>query len=141
MNLTPRRSMFDLDDMFDFWAPLRAGGSEAGAFAPRSDIKENGDHYAITAELPGVDKKDLEVTLENGVLTISAETEQEDKEEKEGRIIRQERRYGRYMRSFRVGEGVEEGDIKASFTDGVLRLEVPKGKEKTARAARRISVG
>jgi len=104
-------------------------------FAPRVDIKEQGNHYEITAELPGVDKKDIHVHVKDGILTLEAESEQEDKEEKEGKIIRQERRYGKFMRSFNLGEDIKESDIKASFKDGVLKLEAPKiaAKEKERR--------
>lgn len=140
MNLIPRPSMFDIDDLFDFWSPARGRESALGAFTPRVDIKDKKDHYEITAELPGVDKDDLEVTLENGVLTIQAETHKEEKEEKEGKVIRQERRYGKYMRSFQVGDAVKQDDIKASFKDGVLHLRAPKVEPVTPEA-RRIKVG
>jgi HSP20 family protein len=140
MNLIPRNSVFDLDNLFDFWGPRSpATTMSAESFAPRVDVTEKKDHYALTAELPGVKKEDLEVTLENGMLTISAETHSEYKEEKDGRVIRQERRYGRYVRSFNLGADVREKDIKASFNDGVLSLRIPK-VEKKAPASQRIEV-
>lgn len=140
MNLVPRRSLFDVDDLFDFWAPMRARDNAAGTFAPRVDIKEVDDHYEITAELPGVDKDDVDVSLHNGILTINAETRDEDVEKKDGRIIRQERRYGRYSRSFDVGAGINEADIAATFKDGVLTLRAPKSAPQKAEA-KRIKVG
>jgi HSP20 family protein len=103
------------------------------------DIKDIDDHYEITAELPGVAKEDIHVHVRDGILTLEAETTQEDKEEKEGKIIRQERRYGKFMRSFNLGSDVEESDIKASFTDGVLKLQAPKLVEKSVER-RRISI-
>ena len=126
MALVPRRNMFDVDRFFDdFWSP--SAESDAGTFfAPRVDIREADGHYEITAELPGVDKDDIHVHVKDGILTLEAESTQEDKEEKEGKVIRQERRYGKFMRSFNLGSDVHEEDIKASFTDGVLRLEAPK---------------
>lgn len=138
MNLVPRRSLFDLDDLFDAWGPLRGEGGR-NAFAPRVDIKDKKDCYEITAELPGVKKEDLHVTLRNGMLTIEAETRQEDKEEKDGKLIRQERRYGRFLRSFDVGNEVQESEISATFADGVLKLTAPKHQPK-APEARRIEV-
>ena len=138
MNLVPRRSLFDLDDLFDAWSPFRGDANRAG-WAPRVDIKDKQDCYEITAELPGVKKEDLHVTLRNGVLTIEAETRQEDKEEKDGKLIRQERRYGKLSRSFAVGAEVRESDISASFKDGVLTLTAPKVEAK-APQARRIEV-
>ena len=94
MTLVPRGNFFDIDRVFDhLWAPgPRTETAESSFFAPRVDIKELEDHYEITAELPGVDKDNVHVTLEDGVLSITAEVEKEDKEEQEGRILRQERR-------------------------------------------------
>lgn len=139
MNLVPRRSLFDFDDLFDLWGPMRGAEAAKGAFTPRVDIKDKKDCYEITAELPGVKKEDLQVTLRNGMLTIEAETRQEDKEEKDGKLIRQERRYGRFLRSFDVGADLKEADINASFKDGVLTVTAPKVEPK-APEARRIEV-
>ena len=139
MNLVPHRSVFDLDDLFENWAPLRAAEWARGVFSPRVDVKDKKDCYEITAELPGVKKEDLHVTLHNGMLTIEAETKQEDKEEKDGKVIRQERRYGKFLRSFDVGGNLNESDIAASFKDGVLVLTAPKAQPK-APETRRIDV-
>jgi HSP20 family protein len=139
MTLIPRSNLFDIDRFFnDSWPQVPDSG--AGTFfAPRVDIREQGNHYEITAELPGVDKKDIHVHVKDGILTLEAETSQEDKEEKEGKVIRQERRYGKFMRSFNLGGDVHEEDIKASFQDGVLKLEAPKLKEKIP-VRRRIEI-
>jgi HSP20 family protein len=141
MSLIPRGNFMDMDRFFnDFWAPVAREGEPTSAFfAPRVDVRENGDHYEISAELPGVKKDDIHLTLEDGVLTLEAEARKEDKEEKNGRIIRQERRYGKLMRSFNLGHEVNEEDIKAEFRDGVLVLKAPKRKE-TAPVSRRISI-
>jgi len=139
MALIPRRNLFDIDRFFNDSWPQLAEPEAASFFSPRVDIKEAKDHYEITAELPGVKKEDLHVHVHEGVLTIEAETQQEDKEEKEGRIIRQERRYGRFMRSFNLGGEVTEADIKASFKDGILKLEAPKVAEKVPER-RRIKI-
>lgn len=104
--------------------------TDRGVFSPRVDIKDAGDHYEITAELAGVAKEDIHVHVKDGILTLEAEANEEDKEEKEGKVIRQERRYGRYMRSFDLGSDVHEADINASFNDGVLKLQAPKLVEK-----------
>lgn len=141
MSLIPRGSFFDSDRFLnDFWAPVaREGESAAAFFAPRVDIKDKDDHYEITAELPGIRKEDIHVTLIDGVLTLEAETRKEEQEEKEGKVIRQERRYGRFMRSFNLGGDVHEEDINASFSDGVLCLRAPKLREQ-APALRRIDI-
>jgi len=141
MTLIPRSNFFDLDKFFDdFYTPVRKEENTLSKFfTPRVDIKENTDHYEITAELPGVKKEDLHLHLEDGVLTIEAETRQEDKEEAEGRIIRQERRYGKYARSFSLGDSIQEQDIDAAFEDGVLKIKAPKVTE-TAPQKRRIEI-
>lgn len=139
MNLVPRSSLFDLDNLFEsFWAPT--SGQQADLpFTPRVDVAEMKDRYEIDAELPGVDKKDIEVTLDKGLLTLSAESRYEEKEEKEGRVIRQERRYGKYMRSFNLGTDVNEEDIKAEFKDGLLKLTVPRVEEQS-QVSKRIEI-
>ncbi|WP_226664302.1 Hsp20/alpha crystallin family protein [Microbulbifer aggregans] len=132
MKLIPRDTLWDLDSVFDKLLTSSPTLSEAreGFFSPRVDIRETEGGYEISAEMPGVRKEDLNVTLENGVLSIEAEMQQEDKEEKDSRIVRQERRYGKFTRSFNLGEGVGEADIDASFQDGVLTLKVPKTEPK-----------
>jgi HSP20 family protein len=139
MSLIPRNNLFELDHFLnDPWQQL--ADSQAGTFfAPRVDIKEAGDHYEITAELPGVDKKDIHVHVKDGILTLEAETTKEEQEKKKGKVIRQERRYGKFMRSFNLGADVKEADIKATFKDGVLKLEAPKVSEKV-QERRRIEI-
>ncbi|GLS24898.1 Hsp20/alpha crystallin family protein [Marinibactrum halimedae] len=131
MNIIPRNSLFDFDNLFDhFLHPRREsfGGAAADVFSPRVDIKETQNQYLLHAELPGVKKEDLDVTLDAGVLTISAKVSSESKEEKDEVIIRRERHFGQFWRSFNLGGNVSESDIVAKFSDGVLTLEVPKIK-------------
>lgn len=139
MSLIPRNSLFDLDNFLGGnWSPFE-GTNKLGTFSPRVDVKENKDSYEISVELPGVDKKDVHVSLHNGVLSIEAETRQEHKEEKDGKIIRQERRYGKFFRSFDLGPQVHDKDITANYNNGILTLVAPKvSQEKTT--ARRIEI-
>jgi HSP20 family protein len=141
MSIIPRNALFDIDSVFEnFFAPSnRVADAKNNFFSPRIDIKDNGDHYDISAELAGVDKDDIHVTLENGILSIEAESKQEDKEEKDGKVIRQERRYGKFVRSFSVGNNVQEKDIEATFKNGVLHLKAPKAKIE-AETTKRISI-
>ncbi len=74
-------------------------------------------------------KEDINVTLQDGVLTINAESKVESEEKKEGRVIRQERRFGRYVRSMRLGGAVDESKVQANYKDGVLELVLPKAEE------------
>ena len=129
MSLVPRDSLFDLDNLFNhFWSPVVSKEMSADFFSPRVDIKEKKKKYEITADLPGVDKDDLSVTLEDGVLTIEASTNEEKTEEEDGKVIRKERRSGKFMRSFNLGLDVKEADVSARFKDGVLTLTVPKAE-------------
>ncbi len=127
MSLIPRNSLFDMNDFFEnFTNPPGRTESAAGFFSPRVDITDKDNVYEIIADLPGVDKDNLTVTLEDGVLTIEATTEDEQSEEQNGRIIRKERRSGKYLRSFTLGHDVQESDIDAAFNNGVLTLTAPK---------------
>lgn len=139
MTLIPRNNLFDFDRFFNDSWPQQAESSANAFFTPRVDIREEGEHYEITAELPGMDKNDIHVHVKDGILTLEAESVKEAREEKQGKVIRQERRYGKFMRSFNLGEDVQESDIKASFKDGVLTLEAPKVVEKV-KERRRIEV-
>lgn len=131
MSLIPRSSLFNFDDMLDgFFTPTQSESGK-GLFAPRIDLKETDKAYEVSAELPGVKKEDIHLTLNNGILSIEAETKDESKEEKDGKVIRQERRYGKYVRSFNVGAGVRESDIKANFEDGILKVTAPKIQEQS----------
>ena len=140
MSLIPRDSLFDLDNLFNhFWSPVVSKEMSADFFSPRVDIKEKKKKYEITADLPGVDKDDLSVTLEDGVLTIEASTNEEKTEEEDGKVIRKERRSGKFMRSFNLGLDVKEADINARFKDGVLTLTVPKAEASVSKP-KKISV-
>lgn len=94
-------------------------------WSPKVDIKENKEAYTIKAELPGVDKKDINITLEDGVLTLRGEKhfEKEFDDEKTHRV---ECHYGSFVRSFSLPESVEDDCVKASFKDGMLNLVIPK---------------
>lgn len=127
-----RRSMWglfnDFDEMFDDFR--RPGHRDSGgAFLPAVDVNENEDAYHIRVDLPGVKKDDLDISFQDDMLTINAETRQEKKEEKEGRVIRQERRYGKFVRSMHLGDAVEVDNIKADYKDGVLDLVLPKAEK------------
>ena len=92
----------------------------------KTDVKETDDGYELDVDLPGFKKDEIHLVLENGYLTISTEKSLENKEEKKGKVLRQERYAGTMSRSFFVGENVTEEDIKAKYENGVLSLSVPK---------------
>ncbi|MCR5458004.1 MAG: Hsp20/alpha crystallin family protein [Clostridiales bacterium] len=94
----------------------------------RTDVRELDDHYELAIDLPGFDKDQVQLSLEDGYLTISASKglNKEEKDEKTGRIIRQERYAGEMQRSFYVGEDIEQEDIKAKMEHGLLTLNIAK---------------
>ena len=93
----------------------------------KTDVREHEDHYEIDIDLPGFQKDQLNLELENGYLTVSAAKGlDKDETDKKGKIIRQERYAGAMQRSFYVGSALTEEEIKARFEDGVLKLNVPK---------------
>jgi HSP20 family protein len=106
--------------------------------ALRVDVKDEGDHYLMEADMPGVKKDDIHVDVDGGVLTISTEYD-ESKDDKKDDYVCRERRWGGACRSFNV-EGVKEEDIKAEFKDGVLRLTLPKQTEQPKETGRHIRV-
>jgi len=96
--------------------------------APAVDVVEKDREYEITAELPGLDEKNIELKLSNGVLTLKGE-KKEEKEERDKDYYMSERRYGSFMRSFQVPEGVDTAKIEAAFSKGVLTVKLPKTAE------------
>ena len=93
----------------------------------KTDIKENDDGYELIVDLPGFKKDEISLELNNGYLTISTEKSLEkDKENKKGKMLRQERYSGVMQRSFYVGEHLTEEDVKASYESGVLHIKFPK---------------
>jgi HSP20 family protein len=97
-------------------------------WTPTVDISETETEYLIKAELPDIKKDEVKVTVEDGVLTIQGERKRE-KEEKGKKFHRVERSYGRFVRSFTLPDSVDEGKVKAEYTDGVLALHLPKSEQ------------
>lgn len=116
---------FDVFDRFfgDFRLPEVFGGE--GELVPVFDIAETDKEYTITGEIPGVEAKDLDVTLSDGTLTVQGEKKKEQ-EEKSEHFHRIEREYGAFHRGFRLPENVSAEDLKADYKDGVLRITLPK---------------
>ena len=95
----------------------------------KTDLKEHDEGYELSVDLPGFKKDQIELQLQNGYLTISATKGlDEEGKDRKGRLVHQERYTGSLTRSFYIGENVREEDVKASFEDGVLRLDFPKEK-------------
>ena len=115
------------------------GGSRANWMAPYGvDIREDQDHLYVEADLPGFKKDEVDITLENQTLTISAEHRTEATEEKKGDWLLNERRYARFLRSFTLPPTVDESKVDAKLADGVLRITLNKREETKPR---KIQVG
>ncbi len=124
------RSLFDVQSLWQ--------REPAWAAAPAVDIAETEKGYEITAELPGMDEKNIEVKFADGVLTIKGE-KQEEKEEKKKDYYLNERSFGSFQRSFQVPDGVDADKIEADFKKGVLTVMLPKSAE-AQKAAKKITV-
>jgi HSP20 family protein len=98
------------------------------AWMPAVDIEEREDAYHVKAELPGVNKDDVKITLQENILTIRGEKKQE-REAKDAHVHRVERSYGSFQRSFTLPTSVKQGAVDASFKDGILSVTLPKAEE------------
>ena len=106
--------------------------TEQKEWIPAFDVTENESEYTINGELPGIDSKDLDISLLDGILTVKGEKKHE-KEEKEENYHRIERSYGAFHRSFRLPENVKTDELDASYKDGVLKIALPKTEVKAAK--------
>jgi HSP20 family protein len=125
-----------LNRMFARPTSTRQNGKEALTVAdwvPQVDISEADHEYVITAELPGLKKEDVKITLEDGVLTLQGERKQE-KEEKSTRYHRVERAYGSFVRSFTMPDVIDNAKVAAEFKDGVLSIRLPKSEKAKPKA-------
>ena len=117
----------EMDRLFDrFWEGDVPAWPTFGEWAPKLDVADTKDALVVKAEVPGIDPKEIEVTLQDQVLTIKGE-KKEEKEEKDERHYRAERSYGAFARTIRLPLPVEAGKVSASFKHGVLTVKLPKG--------------
>jgi HSP20 family protein len=122
-----------------FDTPSQGNGVTARRWIPAMDLVESGDEYVLRADLPGVSEGDVNIELEDNVLTISGERKSEREEREEGHY-RVERAYGSFSRSLTLPEGVDAEAVKASFDKGVLEVRIPKPEQRKPRKVA-ISVG
>jgi HSP20 family protein len=134
MDLTRWDSEMDrmMEDFFGTrmrpWWPARWLRGEGEITAPGVDVYEEKDEVVVKAELPGLDKKDIEVNISDSKLTLKGEKKKEE-EVKEENYYRRERSYGAFLRSVELPTGVQADKVKASFKNGVLEVRVPKTEE------------
>jgi HSP20 family protein len=136
MNSLIRRD--PLDDLFrGFLVRPVEYGSQPDAPAVKIDVKEQENSYLVHAEIPGVKKEDIHVAIDGAIVSVSAER-REEKDVREGeRVLRTERYFGKVSRSFQLAQEIDEAQVTAKYTDGVLELALPK---KAATQARRITI-
>lgn len=127
----------DIDDLFKgfMWRPVFRG-SEAEPQI-KIDVSENDKAYTVKAEIPGVKKEDIHVSVEGNRVSISAEVKKETEEKEGKKLIRSERYYGKVYRGFSLDQDVDQGMAQAKYTDGVLEVTLPK---KAGSAAKKIAV-
>ena len=123
-SFTPSRDLFDR--FFDDW-DFPSLFSDKNEWTPAFDIAENDKEYVVTAELPGIDIKDVEISISDGLLSVKGEKKHE-KEDKGENYHRIERHYGSFHRSFRIPERVEADRVDASYKDGILKVLLPKSE-------------
>ena len=129
------RFMPDVRDDFDLFDDVFDNGFDVPMFNQepvlKTDVVEKDGKYIMKTDLPGFAKNDVKVTLENGTLSIhAARHENKDEKDKKGKVLRRERRYGSYSRSFYVGNQVKDSDVKANDNNGVLTIERPAREDK-----------
>jgi HSP20 family protein len=129
----PARNLAGMQDEFERLLGKVVGGTDAspttaGAFSPALDVEETDDGFAIFVELPGVAPEDVELTLEENILTITGERHYYDEQRAQG-MRRVERRFGRFHRAVRLPDRVQGDLVIAEFHDGLLTVRVPKSED------------
>ena len=113
----------EIDRLFEDTFGRGEGGT---TFTPAVDIRENQNELSLDVELPGLNPQDVEITAENGVLTIRGEKQTERKEGDDSRYHIVERSYGSFLRSFQLPQGLDESRIEATYNNGILSIQIPK---------------
>lgn len=126
MMMIPRKSDFSLLD--DIFRDPFFDNHESKLM--KTDIQEKKDEYIIDIDLPGYDKENIKMSIEDGYLVIQATTTSESDEKEEGKFVRRERYSGSCSRSFYVGDEIQVEDVSASFKNGILKITIPKKEEK-----------
>ncbi len=124
----------------NFYEPFRSFGTKlADWVAPATEASSDDGAYRIAMELPGVEEKDIQLTVDQGMVTVKGEKKAE-REEKGDTWYFSERQFGSFSRSFRLPSDVDEGAVKADLKDGVLTISVPK-KKPAESTAKRVKIG
>jgi len=117
-----------ISNLFDDFFSLKPTNFFDSDWVPAIDVQEDNKGIYVKADMPGIDEKNLEVSIENNVLSIKAEKTEERREGDEKRSLIVERKHGSFQRSIRLPEGIKSNEVKAEFKNGVLTLNIPKEK-------------
>jgi HSP20 family protein len=140
LNITRFNPLEDAFENLFRGVPVWLPSPETRASAPtqfRMDVTENDKEYQVLADLPGVKKEDISITISGNQVAVSAEVKHEKDVEKGETMLRGERYYGKIQRAFALGQEVDQATAQAKYNDGVLELTLPK---KTVAAAKRLQV-
>lgn len=140
MNELRVNDLFEMEPMEDMLRRfIRPWRSELAEAAPqiKLDVVEADGNYTVKAEVPGVQKEDIDVRIDGNQVTISAEVKKEEEEKKGNRVVRSERRYGYASRLFTLSSAVDEAKSVAKYQDGILELTLPK---KTTTSSKRLPI-
>jgi HSP20 family protein len=138
-NITRYDPFNELDDVFKglFVRPMRFDLDLAPQMKMKIDVTKADDTYSVKADIPGVKKDDIQVSVDGNEVTISGEIKKETEEKKGEEVLRSERYYGKISRSFTLPNDVDESKVTAKYADGVLKLTLPM---KTASKSKKITV-
>ena len=118
----------EINTLFDTERYPSATGLFEGSFSPSVDVVENANDFTVRCEMPGIDEKNLDVSIASNVLTIKGE-KKGDKETKKGRFFRKESLHGSFQRTLSMPSNIDQGKIKADLKNGILELVLPKKEE------------
>lgn len=126
-----RRMQHEIDRLFNDFFPTpndKMTEEKAAVWTPRVDLSETEDAYILKLDVPGIDKKDLNINFQDGTLTVSGERKSDNREEGKN-FVRIERQFGHFFRSFNIPAAVKADKIAAKYTNGELEIQVPKAEE------------
>ena len=138
-NITRFDPFSDVDELFKgfFVRPMKFGLDLPSEIKVKMDVTKTDDTYGVKAELPGVKKEDIQVSIDGNEVTISGEVKKESEEKKGEEVIRSERYYGSLYRSFALAQDVDQAAASAKYIDGILQLTLPK---KAGSATKKLTV-
>jgi HSP20 family protein len=131
-NRTLRSLQREVDSLFDRFFDRTGDDGSSAVWAPQTDLVETDENFQLRLDVPGMSKEDIDISLQNGTLTVSGERTSERTDEGED-YVRVERAFGTFHRTFTLPDAVDHDNIEATYEDGVLSIHVPKTEESTRR--------